>query len=184
MKRANRALGLVALLLLFHGLFLLFRRALESNPNRATTGAVDDPSDNTPAPNHDGSAFEEESDSTTAISDSNQSRINSTLCQYNECLKGRWVPRDPPFESLEDFQKVFAARGSTKWSKCNIADPPKGVTRTPEEKERLEQQRVVDIMNWVWQPARGEQVPWDADDLVVRLLKTPGGLVIMGGALC
>jgi hypothetical protein len=91
------------------------------------------------------------------------------------------VPRDPPFESLADFQKVFATRGSTTWSKCEIANPPPGVTRTPKEKERLEQQRIVDVMNWVWKPARGEQIPWDAEDLVVRLLKTPGGIVFMGG---
>ncbi|KAF5332286.1 hypothetical protein D9611_008082 [Ephemerocybe angulata] len=108
---------------------------------------------------------------------------NSTLCQYNECLQGRWVPREPQFKTLEDFQEVFAKKGSTKWSSCNVGEPPSGVTRTPAETKSLKEQRIVDIMNWMWQPSDGEWIPWDPMDFVVRLLKTPGGLVFMGDSL-
>lgn len=52
-----------------------------------------------------------------------------------------------------------------------------------DEKKRLEEQRIVDVFNWVWQPEAGRlQVEWDAMDFVVRLLKRPGGIVFMGGA--
>ncbi|KAJ2927342.1 hypothetical protein H1R20_g9758, partial [Candolleomyces eurysporus] len=185
MKRAKRALGLVALFFVLHGLFVLFKGSLESSNGDGTTFTDEDSGSSDTAPASDEFAVDNDPPTSTSTSsdDASQSRINSTLCQYNECLKGHWVPRDPPFESLADFQKVFATKGSTIWSKCEIADPPAGVTRTPEEKQQLEQQRMVDIMNWVWQPARGEQIPWDAEDLVVRLLKTPGGIVFMGDSL-
>ena len=64
-------------------------------------------------------------------------------------------------------------------------DKEKKADSLPEkEKEKLEQQRLVDIFNWVWQPEKenGKQVEWDAMDFVVRLLKRPGGIVFMGGA--
>ena len=46
------------------------------------------------------------------------------FCQGNECMRGKWVPRDPPFRTLEDFQEVYASRGGSKWDKCPVAELP------------------------------------------------------------
>lgn len=108
--------------------------------------------------------------------------VDPALCQYSECLKGEWVPREPTFTSLADFQAIYATRGESIWDRCPVASAPEGEERTEEETRRLEEQRLVDIMNWVWKPHRGEQIPWDPMDFVVRLLKTPGGIVFIGGA--
>jgi hypothetical protein len=105
----------------------------------------------------------------------------SKWCQYNECLKGRWRPRNPVFSNLEEFQEEFASRGSSPWHECPIPDPVEGEQRSEEEAKELKAQRLVNMMNYVWQPERGQQVPWDPEDFLVRLLKTPAGIIFIGG---
>lgn len=64
-----------------------------------------------------------------------------------------------------------------------LDEDTKADSLSADEKKRLEEQRIVDVFNWVWQPeAERLQVEWDAMDFVVRLLKRPGGIVFMGGA--
>ncbi|KAF5332207.1 hypothetical protein D9611_008173 [Ephemerocybe angulata] len=167
MKRGNRVLVLVAIAFFC---YILFSHRTSSTEVEL---AEDPAGDTTELPSHvhrpPGQTVE--------------SKINTTLCQYNECLKGRWAPREPQFKTLEDFQEVFAKRGASIWSTCEVGDPPAGVKWTSAEEERLKQKRLVDIMNWVWQPDHGELLPWDPLDFVVRLLKTPGGIVFMGDSL-
>ncbi|KAH6889080.1 hypothetical protein BKA70DRAFT_1330411 [Coprinopsis sp. MPI-PUGE-AT-0042] len=107
----------------------------------------------------------------------------SKWCQYNECLKGRWVPRTPPFSNLEEFQEEFASRGSSPWHECPIPDPAQGEERSEEKAKALKAKRLVDMMNYVWQPERGRQVPWDPEDFLVRLLKTPAGIIFIGDSV-
>ncbi|TEB34056.1 hypothetical protein FA13DRAFT_1828178 [Coprinellus micaceus] len=130
------------------------------------------------------------------LSNSHQNQ-NPRFCQGNECMRGKWVPREPPFRTLQDFQEVYASKGSSKWDKCPVGDLPlaaftkdpldediKADSLSADEKKRLEEQRIVDVFNWVWQPEAGRlQVEWDAMDFVVRLLKRPGGIVFMGDSV-
>ncbi|TFK23232.1 hypothetical protein FA15DRAFT_670731 [Coprinopsis marcescibilis] len=112
-----------------------------------------------------------------------QPRIPRDLCIEDECLHGRWVRRDPPFTSLQDFQAVFTSNSSTKWHRCAVVPPAEGVTRTPDETKKLEQERLVETMNWVWMPDRGRMVPFDVEDFIVRLLRTPAGVIFIGDSL-
>jgi hypothetical protein len=65
------------------------------------------------------------------------------------------------------------------WSSCGVGEPPED----EEEKKRLEGQKLVDTLNWEWAPDRGMLLEYDPVEFVVRLLKSPGGLVLVGGKL-
>jgi hypothetical protein len=54
---------------------------------------------------------------------------------------------------------------------------------TDEERAVLEEQRLVDLMNYVWVPTEGagKMKKWDPEDFVVQMLRTPGGLILVGG---
>lgn len=101
------------------------------------------------------------------------------LCQSYECAVGKWVPRRDKFTSLEHVQTVYSNLHHPVWSACGIAEPPED----EEEKKRLEGQRLVDTLNWEWVPDRGMLLEYDPVEFVVRLLKSPGGLVLVGGEL-
>ncbi|KAG2011264.1 hypothetical protein CC2G_011405 [Coprinopsis cinerea AmutBmut pab1-1] len=105
------------------------------------------------------------------------------LCLYSECLRGHWKRREPPFDSLASFQAELAANSSSRWHRCAVPPPPEGVTRTEEEVRRLEQDRLVELMNWVWEPERGRMVPWNAEDFVVKLLQRPAGIIFIGDSI-
>jgi len=47
----------------------------------------------------------------------------------------------------------------------------------------LEEQRLVDLMNYVWVPTEGagRMKKWDPEEFVVQMLRTPGGLILIGG---
>ena len=50
------------------------------------------------------------------------------------------------------------------------------------EKERLEGERLARLLNYHWEPSRGKLIDYDPVAFVVRLLKSPGGLIMVGGA--
>ncbi|GAV99304.1 protein [Lentinula edodes] len=64
------------------------------------------------------------------------------------------------------------------WDGCGVWDPSGKLEG--EEKKKLEGQRLVDTLNWEWTPGRGILLDYDPVDFVVRMLKSPGGLVLVG----
>ncbi|KAH6916343.1 hypothetical protein BKA70DRAFT_1419249 [Coprinopsis sp. MPI-PUGE-AT-0042] len=55
--------------------------------------------------------------------------------------------------------------------------------QSEEEIQAGKSQRLVDMMNYVWQPDRGKQVQWDPEEFIVRLLQTPAGIVFIGDSI-
>jgi hypothetical protein len=108
----------------------------------------------------------------------------SEWCQYNDCLKGKWAPRNPPFNDLADFQQAYKNGQEPIWSRAPIPSPSiSGLEFTDEERAVLEEQRLVDLMNYVWVPTEGagKMKKWDPEEFVVQMLRTPGGLILIGG---
>ncbi|KAH6916405.1 hypothetical protein BKA70DRAFT_1255682 [Coprinopsis sp. MPI-PUGE-AT-0042] len=97
-------------------------------------------------------------------------------------LKGRWVPRTPPFSNLEEFQEELLRE-----ARHHGTSAPYRIRRRERkglrEAKALKAKRLVDMMNYVWQPERGRQVPWDPEDFLVRLLKTPAGIIFIGDSV-
>ena len=58
-----------------------------------------------------------------------------------------------------------------------------GLEFSDEEKAVLEEQRFVDLMNYVWLLTEGvgNMKKWDPEEFVVQMLRTPGGLIMIGG---
>ncbi|KAJ3784034.1 hypothetical protein GGU10DRAFT_395995 [Lentinula aff. detonsa] len=103
------------------------------------------------------------------------------FCQSYECGVGKWVPRKEPFTSLQDVQIAYSNLWHPVWDGCGVWDP---LTKLEgEEKKKLEGQRLVDTLNWEWVPGRGLLLEYDPVDFVVRMLKSPGGLVLVGDSI-
>ena len=108
----------------------------------------------------------------------------SEWCQYNDCLKGKWVPRNPSFKNLAEFQQAYKNNQEPIWSRAPIPSPSiSGLEFTDEEKAVLETQRFIDLMNYVWEPTEGlgKMKKFDPEEFVVQMLRTPGGLIMIGG---
>ena len=108
----------------------------------------------------------------------------SEWCQYNDCLKGKWVPRNPSFKNLAEFQEAYKNNQEPIWSRAPIPSPSiSGLEFTDEERAVLETQRFIDLMNYVWEPTEGmgKMKKWDPEEFVVQMLRTPGGLIMIGG---
>ncbi|KAJ3902077.1 hypothetical protein F5879DRAFT_269842 [Lentinula edodes] len=103
------------------------------------------------------------------------------LCQSYECGVGKWVPRKESFTSLQDVQTVYSNLWHPVWDGCGVWDPSGKLEG--EEKKKLEGQRLVDTLNWEWTPGRGILLDYDPVDFVVRMLKSPGGLVLVGDSI-
>lgn len=104
----------------------------------------------------------------------------SPWCEGDECSRGSWNPRSPPFTSLADFQTAYANRQDGTWSRCPSMAPP-DVIRTEEEQQRADEKRIVDLNNWVWNPSSGKMKQWDPEAFLVRCLRSPGGVILIGG---
>jgi hypothetical protein len=100
-------------------------------------------------------------------------------CKPDECASGRWEPRQPPFTTIEQFQGAYANRIHQLWKGCHAI--PSTKPRTPEELDKANEDRLMKVMNWTWTPNVGNMKPWDADEFVIRLLRSPGGLILVGG---
>ena len=71
----------------------------------------------------------------------------SEWCQYNDCLKGKWVPRNPSFKNLAEFQEAYMNKQEPIWSRAPIPSPSiSGLEFTDEERAVLETQRFIDLM--------------------------------------
>jgi len=97
----------------------------------------------------------------------------SKYCEENACLDGSWIPRPEPFTSIADVKP---------WPGCPARPLPGGAERTEKEQQVADEARLIGVMNWVWRPSSGELREWDAMAFVVRLLRSPGGLIVVGGA--
>ncbi|KAF9446706.1 hypothetical protein P691DRAFT_732731 [Macrolepiota fuliginosa MF-IS2] len=107
---------------------------------------------------------------------------DNVLCEPDDCVQGSWVPRDPPLRSLDDFRKKYPASHRGIFKICG-SDEEK---REPEDHDRFhkaQEERLVRTMNWVWKPIKGRMREWDAIEFVVRLLKSPGGIIFSGDSI-
>jgi hypothetical protein len=48
----------------------------------------------------------------------------SEWCQYNDCLKGKWVPRNLSFKNLAEFQEAYKNNQEPIWSRAPSLLPP------------------------------------------------------------
>ena len=102
----------------------------------------------------------------------------SPWCSPEECSTGRWEPRQPPFRSIDDFREAYANRLDHVWKGCRAPiDASNNSSR-----EKADEDRLMQVMSWTWAPYVGKMKEWNAEEFVIRLLKSPGGLILIGGA--
>ncbi|KAG2020985.1 hypothetical protein CC2G_006264 [Coprinopsis cinerea AmutBmut pab1-1] len=89
------------------------------------------------------------------------------LCTEESCFRGAWKPRRPPLAKIDEVEP---------WKGC----PSSLRGATKEEERKASERRLLDVLNWVWVPDEGTLADWDPEAFVVRLLKSPGGLVSVG----
>jgi hypothetical protein len=109
------------------------------------------------------------------------STANHSLCEPDECTRGSWFPRQPPFQSIADFRKEYPKTPFGAFKICGSEENKRG------EEDRAifhlaQEERLVQTMNWVWKPVNGRMRDWNAIEFVIRLLRSPGGLIFSGGA--
>ncbi|KAF8998663.1 hypothetical protein BDQ17DRAFT_1543900 [Cyathus striatus] len=90
--------------------------------------------------------------------------------------------RDPPIRTFSDLEKVYPPTHRRIFTMCG-SEENHGEEVDRLQFYRLQEQRLVDVMNYMWKPERGEMLEWDADKLVVRLLQSPGGLIFSGDSI-
>jgi hypothetical protein len=99
-------------------------------------------------------------------------------CSPEECSSGRWLPRQPPFRSMVEFREAYANRRDHVWKGCRA---PPNATRSSSDSANVDEDRLMNVMSWTWTPYIGKMKQWDAEEFVIRLLKSPGGLILIGG---
>ncbi|KAL1738228.1 hypothetical protein HDZ31DRAFT_23095, partial [Schizophyllum fasciatum] len=107
----------------------------------------------------------------------------SPWCQLGECAVGRWVPRTPQFETLEEMQAAYMNHFEDPWSHCPVYMDVNGHLVPEDEKPALQAQRIVDLLNWEWKPDRGRMLDTNFEDFMIRLLRSPGGMVMIGDSI-
>ena len=85
-------------------------------------------------------------------------------------------------EDAEEMQAAYMNHYEDPWSHCPVYMDVNGHLIPDDEKPALQAQRIVDLLNWEWQPDRGKLLDTNFEDFMVRLLRSPGGLVMIGGA--
>ncbi|KAF5379998.1 hypothetical protein D9615_006258 [Tricholomella constricta] len=111
-----------------------------------------------------------------------KSKPGNNWCLPEECAAGRWEPRQPPFTSLKDFQAAYANRLDRLWKGCRAIPDPTSKT-PPSSQDKVNEERLMQVMNWTWTPYTGELRRWDPEEFMVRLLKSPGGLILIGDSI-
>lgn len=107
---------------------------------------------------------------------------DDSLCKPTECMDGLWVPRDPPFRSIADFRREYPPTHRGIFKVCGSEE----TKREQEDRDgfhKAQEERLIQAMNWVWKPTKGRMRKWDAVEFVVRLLRSPGGLILSGGTI-
>ncbi|KAG6811493.1 hypothetical protein H0H92_007141 [Tricholoma furcatifolium] len=112
----------------------------------------------------------------------NITETKDNWCRPDECASGRWVPRDPPFTDIEEFRQAYANRLDVLWKGC-AAIPDPDMPKDSTMRHSTDEDRLMQVMNWTWAPHVGELKPWDPEDFMVRLLKSPGGLILIGDSI-
>ncbi|KAF5346505.1 hypothetical protein D9756_010106 [Leucocoprinus leucothites] len=112
-----------------------------------------------------------------------EEEIPDRLCDPDtECMDGAWRLRDPPLRTFADFKRIYPPSHRGVFQLCGDG----GDKRELEDRERYrraQEERMVQITNWVWKPKKGRMREWDAVEFVVRLLKSPGGLIFSGDSI-
>jgi len=101
-------------------------------------------------------------------------------CSPEECSSGRWEPRQPPFTSMDEFRLAYANRLDNVWKGCRAPPDSSNNSSSP---EKVDEDRLMQVMSWTWTPYIGKMKKWDAEDFVIRLLKSPGGLILIGDSI-
>jgi hypothetical protein len=102
----------------------------------------------------------------------------SPWCAPEECSNGRWEPRKPPFKSMDEFREAYANRQDHIWKGCRAPPDP---SRSSSNQAKVDEDRLMQVMSWTWTPYIGKMKEWNAEEFVIRLLKSPGGLILIGG---
>ncbi|KAF8987563.1 hypothetical protein BDQ17DRAFT_1374939 [Cyathus striatus] len=104
-------------------------------------------------------------------------KLKPQWCKQEECLSGSWTPRSPSYQTLADLQKAYMNPQEPVWSGCRV--PDKDLTDL-ERSEKMAQ-RLLDVMNWEWLPDNGKKMRVvNVEELVVRLLRSAGGIILIG----
>ncbi|KAF5347672.1 hypothetical protein D9758_014847 [Tetrapyrgos nigripes] len=108
----------------------------------------------------------------------------SPYCPPDRCAHGHWISRVPPFQTHEEADRwinLYHKHGLDPGLRLPDPEPEpvpvSGVRMTEEQKK----ERYLEMSNWVWESEFGKVVPFDAEELVVRFLKSAGGLFLVGG---
>ncbi|KAF5346789.1 hypothetical protein D9758_015730 [Tetrapyrgos nigripes] len=106
-------------------------------------------------------------------------------CPPSKCAYGHWIPRPTPFTTFEEAHQAILFNKNDAGFSLPDPHPPtaEGVEYTEEEKKEGGRKRVLEMVNWIWQSDFGELVKFDVEEFVVRLLRSPGGLIIVGDSL-
>ncbi|THU86071.1 hypothetical protein K435DRAFT_843009 [Dendrothele bispora CBS 962.96] len=121
-------------------------------------------------------------------------------CPPLKCAQGHWIPRVPQFTTYEEAHKAiiynpndpgYSLPDPRPVIKKVVDDQGKVTTTvvkaeeemTEEEKEENGKERVLEMSNWVWKSDFGDMVPFDTEEFVIRLLRSPGGLFLIGDSL-
>ncbi|RDB27159.1 hypothetical protein Hypma_004567 [Hypsizygus marmoreus] len=113
------------------------------------------------------------------INISSSAKASAPWCTPEECASGRWEPRKPAFTSLEQFRAAYANRLDHVWKGCRAPIFP-GDERS---QGKVDEERLMDVMGWTWTPYVGGLRKWDADEFMIRLLRSPGGLILIGDSI-
>lgn len=101
-------------------------------------------------------------------------------CSPLECTTGRWEPRQPPFRSMDEFRVAYANRQDHVWKGCRAPPDP---SKNSSDQGKVDEDRLMKVMNWTWTPYIGKMKEWNAENFVIRLLKSPGGLILIGDSI-
>ncbi|TFL06240.1 hypothetical protein BDV98DRAFT_588529 [Pterulicium gracile] len=128
------------------------------------------------------------------------SRRPQALCTQREYETGHWepIPLVNITQQVLDFEDTLPNPYGVSWHYCapmpdirsagggrwNHGKWDEG-ERSDEETFLEGEKRSVGINAWEWVPEMGREcmVEWDAIDLVVRLLRSPGGLILVGDSI-
>lgn len=97
--------------------------------------------------------------------------VCSTL---EDSLDGHWIPRSPPFTSLDDFT-LGDERRNPELQNC--------LAPSTDPLDPVHIARALAVSNWVWTPYGCTMRAWDSEAFVRSLLKMPHGLFLVGDSL-
>jgi hypothetical protein len=82
---------------------------------------------------------------------------------------------------MDDFRKAYANRLDQVWKGCRAIPDNTGQPRDASLQGKVDEDRLMQVMSWTWTPYIGKMREWNADEFMIRLLRSPGGLILIGG---